>query len=274
MPDIILDKHGNEQLFDAVATTYDRSGPKFFTEWGKRLIELMPITPDLRVLDIAAGTGAVLIPAAQKVGPKGRVTGIDLSAEMVQEATRITQASGLHNVDFLKMDAEHLEFLDASFDAVTCGFGIFFLPDMDAAFREMYRVCKPGGFIGITVFDKTPASFTPGFPLLNQQVTAYKLPFVRMSHGSSFTPEEMKGMIERFGFRSTVTKSELYDLVYANTEEWWKCMLATGPRATLMLMDEETRARFKDEYCVKLKSLMKPDGLHMTVGVVYATAQK
>jgi len=274
MPDIVLDKQGNEQLFNEVATSYDRSGPKFFTEWGKRLIELMPITPGLRVLDIAAGTGAVLFPAAQKVGPKGRVTGIDLSGEMVQEARRIARSSGLSNVDFLKMDAEHLEFPDASFDTVTCGFGIFFCPDMNAAFREMYRVCKPGGYIGLTVFDKNPAPFTPGFPILNQQVTAYKVPYVRMSHGSSWTPEEMKGMIEQFGFRSTLTRSEFYDLVYSNAEEWWKCMLATGPRATIMLMDEETRARFKEEYCAKLQSMMKPDGLHIAVGAVYAIAQK
>ncbi len=274
MPDVILDKWGNERLFDAVATNYDRSGPKFFTDWGKRLIELMPITSDLHILDIACGTGAVLIPAAQKTGINGHVTGVDLSSEMVLEATRIAKLRDLGNVDFRKMDAEHLEFTDTSFDAVTCGFGIWFCPDMDAALREMYRVCKPGGFIGITVFDKNPPYLSPGFPVLNQLVTAYKVPYVRMAHGSTFTPEEIRGLIERFGFRSTLTRSETYDLIYANPEEWWNCMLATGPRATIMNMDEATRARFKVEYCVKMQSMMKPDGLHMAAGVVYAIAQK
>jgi len=274
MPDITLDKTGTNGLFDAVAATYDQSGPRFFTDWGKRLAELMPVASGLSVLDIAAGTGAVLIPTAERVGRNGHVTGIDLSAEIVREATHIAQSRCLENVEFIKMDAEHLDFLDASFDVITCGFGIFFIPDLDAALREMYRVCKPGGFIGIIVFNKTPVSFTPGFPLLNQLVGEYKVPFVRMAHGSAFTPEEIKGLIERPGFHSTLTRSETYDLVYANTEEWWNCMLATGPRATIINMDETTRARFKDEYCARLQSMMKPDGLHMAVGVIYAIAQK
>jgi ubiquinone/menaquinone biosynthesis C-methylase UbiE len=274
MPDITLDKQGNEQLFDAVATAYDQSGPKFFTDWGNRLIELMPVTPGQHILDVACGTGAVLFPASKKVNAIGRVTGIDLSSAMVQEATSIAKFNGLNNIDFRKMDAEHLEFPDASFDAVTCGFGIWFCPDMDAALREMYRVCKPGGFIGITVFDKTQPYLSPGFPVLNQLVTAYKVPYVRMAHGSTFTPEEIKGLIERFGFRSTLTRSETYDLVYANPEEWWSCMLATGPRATIMNMDEATRVRFKVDYCAKMQSMMKQDGLHMAAGVVYAIAQK
>jgi O-methyltransferase/aklanonic acid methyltransferase len=267
MADIILDKRMNEQLWDAASSSYGRVGPNYFTQCGMHLVDSLPIAPGMRMLDIATGTGSVLIPAAQRVGPNGHITGTDLSGEMIQEATRTASVSGLSNVNLLKMDAEHLNFPDASFDAVTCGFGIFFCSDMGAAFREMHRVCKLGGFIGITVFDKAPAPFTPGFPLFKQQGIAYKISLATTPRGISWTPEEMKGMLEQYGFRSTLTRSELHDLVYPNVEEWWKFLLTLGTRFAIMTMDEKTRVRFKDEYCAKLQALAKPDGLHITTAV-------
>lgn len=101
----------------------------------------------------------MLLPAARRVGPEGHVIGIDLSGAILHETERIAQAEGLTNVELLKMDAEHLEFPDQSFDAVTCAFAIFFFPNVDAALREMHRVLKPGGCLAITNFNKTPLPF-------------------------------------------------------------------------------------------------------------------
>ena len=66
------------------------------------------------------------------------------------------RADGLINVELHKMDAEHPEFPDKSFDIVTCAFALFLFPDIEAALREMYRICKPGGCIAMINFNKTP----------------------------------------------------------------------------------------------------------------------
>jgi ubiquinone/menaquinone biosynthesis C-methylase UbiE len=72
-------------VFSRAAATYDRLGPQFFAYFGQWLVEQAHLTPGADVLDVAAGRGAVLFPAAQQVGPSGRVWGTDLSAAMVRE---------------------------------------------------------------------------------------------------------------------------------------------------------------------------------------------
>lgn len=262
-----------EKTFDDAAVSYDRVGPSIFARFGERLVERMPITSGARVLDIATGKGAVLLPAARLVGTEGRVTGIDLSSAILREAERIAHAEGLTNVEFCKMDAEHLEFPDQSFDAVTCAFAIFFFPDVDAALREMYRVLKPGGCLAISNFNKTPLPFSPGVPMLIQQFMAYQ---VKMQTTTQFayTPHEVEALLGRSGFRSIETYSETNDIVYENVEDWWEFLLTLAPRATIMGMDEQVRERFKEEYLAKLRPMLGLDGLHISMGVSYALAKR
>jgi O-methyltransferase / aklanonic acid methyltransferase len=269
----VASKQVIEQIFDGAATSYDRTGPSIFTRWGKRLVEQLPLAPGARVLDVATGTGAVLLPAALSVGADGLVTGIDLSGAILQEAGRAVQAEGLTNVELRRMDAEHLEFPDQAFDVVTCAFGLFLFPDLEAALREMYRVCKPGGHIGVSVFGTTPLPFDPGLPLLFQQFVAYQVG-VQMPQQTAYTPEQVEALLGQSGFSSFETRSETNDIVYESPEDWWAFLLTVGPAATILGMDEETSARFKDEYLDTLHPMFLEDGLHMSVAVVYSIAQR
>lgn len=262
-----------EKIFDDAAISYDRVGPSIFTRFGERLVEHMPLAPGARVLDIATGKGAVLLPAARRVGPEGRVIGIDLSGAILQETERIARAEGLTNVELRKMDAEHLEFPDQSFDAVTCAFAIFFFPDVDAALREMYRVLKPGGCLAITNFNKTPLPFNPGVPMLIQQFMAYQVK-LQTTTQFAYTPQEVEALLSRSGFRSIETHSEMNDILYENPEDWWAFLLTLAPRATIMGMNEQVRARFKKEYLAKLRPMLGQDGLHLSLGVIYAFAKR
>ncbi len=260
-----------EQLFDGAAGLYDCAGPSLFAGFGAGLVDCMALAPGMKVLDVATGKGAVLLPMARLVGPAGHVTGVDLSGAIVREAERAARAAGLGNVDLRRMDAERLEFPDGSFDAVTCALSLFLMPDMDAALREMYRVCRPAGCVGVSFFDRTPPPFDPGWPLLLRQFQQYGKG-VRMPQPVVYAPEEVAAMLARAGFQAAVTQSETSDIVYATLEDWWLFQQTVGTRLTIQSMDEETRAAFKEEYLAKLRPMLKPDGFHVSVAVVYAVA--
>jgi len=269
----ILTKQMIEQIFDGSAKSYDRVGPSIFSQFGERLVEQIPLARGARALDVATGKGAVLLPAARRVGSEGQVTGIDLSGEILKEAERVVRAEGLTNVELRKMDAEHLEFPDHAFDVVTCAFALFLFPDTEAALREMYRVCKPGGYVAITSFGKKPPPFDPGLSILIQQFIDYQVRII-LPPQLTYTPQEMKALLSQFGFHSIKAHSETNDIVYARAEDVWAFTLTLPPGATILGMSEKTRERFKDEYLAKLRAASRQDGLHTSLGVVYTLAKR
>jgi arsenite methyltransferase len=107
------------------------------------------VAPGERVLDIGSGAGTDSLIAAQMVGPEGRVTGIDMTPEMLAKARSAAAALGATNVEFLEAEAEKLPFPDESFDVVISNGVIDLVPDKDAVFTEIFRVLAPGGRIQI-----------------------------------------------------------------------------------------------------------------------------
>jgi SAM-dependent methyltransferase len=110
--------------------------------------ELGRLEPGERVLDVGCGAGTDSLVAAQMVGPRGHVVGIDMTPEMLDKARRGAEELGA-NVEFVEADAERLPFPDESFDVVISNGVIDLIPDKDAVFAELYRVLKPGGRIQV-----------------------------------------------------------------------------------------------------------------------------
>ena len=107
------------------------------------------LQPGERVLDVGSGAGTDTLVAAQMVGAEGRVTGIDMTPEMLAKARAAAAEMGLPNVEFVDGEAEQLPFPDESFDVVISNGVIDLVPDKDAVFSEIFRVLKPGGRIQI-----------------------------------------------------------------------------------------------------------------------------
>ncbi|MBZ5599112.1 MAG: class I SAM-dependent methyltransferase [Acidobacteriia bacterium] len=101
--------------------------------------------PGMAVLDLASGTGEPAISLASKVGAEGHVTALDLSADLLKIAEERARQRGFTNVSTSQADAHHPQFPDASFDLVTCRFGVMFFSDPGRALCETHRVLKPGG---------------------------------------------------------------------------------------------------------------------------------
>ena len=103
------------------------------------------LTPGERVLDLGSGAGTDSLVAVQMVGRAGRVTGIDMTPEMLAKARAAAAEMGVANAEFVEGEAEQLPFADASFDVVISNGVIDLIPDKDAVFGELYRVLAPGG---------------------------------------------------------------------------------------------------------------------------------
>ena len=103
------------------------------------------LAPGERVLDLGSGAGTDSLIAAQMVGEDGRVTGLDMTPEMLAKARAAAAAMGMSNAEFVEGEAERLPFPDESFDVVVSNGVIDLIPDKDAVFAELFRVLAPGG---------------------------------------------------------------------------------------------------------------------------------
>jgi ubiquinone/menaquinone biosynthesis C-methylase UbiE len=120
---------------------------------GEMLCEAANVRAGQRVLDVAAGNGNATLAAARRWA---RVTSSDYVPALLEQGRARAQAEGLE-ISFQEADAEQLPFADGAFDVVLSTFGVMFTPNQERAARELLRVCRPGGAIGMANW--TPEGF-------------------------------------------------------------------------------------------------------------------
>jgi len=135
------------------------------------MLDMVPLSPGDRVLDVACGTGLVSLRLADRVGPGGEVLGIDISDQMVEAARRISSHLGVGNAGFLRSGAEQVPLADASFDAAVCGLGLMYVPEPLDALREMRRLVRPGGSVAAAVWGaRQRCGWAEIFPITDARV--------------------------------------------------------------------------------------------------------
>ena len=136
-------------MFDYIAPVYDRMNTLMTAGldggWRRAAVEATGATAGSAVLDVACGTGKLAGELAERVGPFGRVVGIDLSPTMIDLARDAFR--DVVQIEFRVGNALSLPFEDAGFDAATIAFGLRNLADFEAGFRQMARVVRPGGWV-------------------------------------------------------------------------------------------------------------------------------
>jgi len=147
---ISTNKSDSPRMFDRIAPRYDLlnrllSGRRDVA-WRKRLAANLPEQTDLEILDLATGTGDVLLSAFENRDNVGFGVGLDPAGRMLAVAQDKFQTAGFTDrVSFIRSDAMMLPFADGCFDAVTIAFGIRNVTDVSVALKEMGRILRPGG---------------------------------------------------------------------------------------------------------------------------------
>jgi demethylmenaquinone methyltransferase / 2-methoxy-6-polyprenyl-1,4-benzoquinol methylase len=151
-----LPSEGVRRMFDRIAPVYDAMNRLMTAgldrRWRRITVEHV-VRPGDRVLDACCGTGDLALAAARR---GGAVTGLDFSERMLERA-RAKDPS----VEWVRGDVLALPFAEASFDAVTVGFGIRNVDDLEACVRELRRVLRSGGRLGILEITRPTGVLAP-----------------------------------------------------------------------------------------------------------------
>ena len=147
-----------EEMFDSIAARYDLMNRLFSAgidmKWRKKTIGLLKKLEPKTVLDMATGTADMAILACRLLD-SDKITGLDLSAEMLELGRKKVEKEGLANkIELVKGDGEAISFPDNSFDAVMVAFGVRNFENLENGLREMLRVLKPDGKLVILEFSK------------------------------------------------------------------------------------------------------------------------
>jgi SAM-dependent methyltransferase len=227
-----------------------------------------------RVLDVATGPGVVAVAAAAVVGPTGQVLATDLAPEWAEVVAERCAAAGLDNVTFQAMGAEQLELADGSFDLVLCQFGLMFVPDPVQALREMRRVLRDGGRVGVSVWstlDRVKHETAQRFlaPYQPQLPPEQQLP----GPVSLGEPGLIEGYVAEAGFQDVTVQRHTFAIVYPNRQTYWQARTEGAHlRAALDALTPEQRQQLERDVLSELEQYRQGEALHLPSEAIYVTA--
>jgi SAM-dependent methyltransferase len=255
----------------ATANTYrDIHLPRIFAPWARILLEIVPVQPGQAVLDVATGPGTVAREAALQAGPRGRVTGVDISQAMLEVGRAWALAPGAAPIEYLEAPASAMPVPDAAFDVAYCQQGLQHMADPQAALREMRRALKPDGRIGLAVWVTSP------FGLFRELATTVGLP----SSGpqpSEFgrTADDLAAALRELGFHDVqVQARELTAVLEGGIPQALEVARATSLNVALVDAGAEQIAAFQTAVSRALEPLVHPDGVHLTSIANIASARR
>lgn len=136
--------------YESYAARYDRLVGSIVPDMGyrRKLVSAMGLVPGSRVLVVACGTGRDLGPLEAAIGPGGRITCVDLTEGMLNQARARAAKLGWTNIEFICADASQCS-LGTNYDAALCSFAMSVIPDYAGALANMSKALRPSGTIGI-----------------------------------------------------------------------------------------------------------------------------
>ncbi|MBW1598558.1 class I SAM-dependent methyltransferase [Streptomyces sp. JJ38] len=251
------------QAWDGLAESFDENITPLNLSLGERLLRLAGLRPDERFLDVAAGTGALAVPAA-RMG--AQVLAADFSPEMVARLAARARDEGLLGVEARVMDAQALDLDDGAFDLTGSLNGVTMLPELRRGLAEMVRVTKPGGRVMVAAFGAPPprtevigffvaavSAAVPGFtPPLDPPPPPFQLA----------DPERMRQELSDSGLRDVRVETVDWTMEIGSPEHLWEIVASGHPIGAMMAASvlREHRRAVRHELAARLRERAGGDG--------------
>lgn len=255
-----------KETFDTVSDGYDCKALRFFQASAEHMAFLLGLQGNENVLDVACGTGHAAL-AIAKLLPNGKVTAVDFSSGMLDQAQHKAALLDVRNVEFMEQDMQNLKFSDGFFDIAVCSFGIFFVEDMESQLLHIASKVRPGGRIMISNFQEN--YFHPLKDMLYDRLEAY---------GVQMPPQTWKRIASEVGCRQlfeyagitniTITRKNVgYHMESAL--QWWDVVWNAGFRRMVSQLPAKDQEQFKRKHLNEVETLRTSEGIWLDVGVLF-----
>jgi ubiquinone/menaquinone biosynthesis C-methylase UbiE len=236
--------------YDDASHDYEDASRDYWQHLSRRTVERLDLHPGERVLDVPCGTGPSLIAAAERVGPSGRVVGLDYAGQMVAIAREKVSRLGLGHVEVHVGDMTAITPPEEPYDAVVCVLGIFFVDDMPGVVRSFYELVRPGtGRLGVTVFGERFVD-----PLRDVFVDAVRevAPGLEVVQPWRRTADEsvLRRIFDDAGVGGVTIETDDDTIPLPSPGDWWRIVMGSALRRAVVDLGPdraaEVRARCDD----------------------------
>jgi ubiquinone/menaquinone biosynthesis C-methylase UbiE len=251
------------EAWDAIAEGYDRYVAPQEVDLANGALRLVGLEPGERLLDVAAGTGGLSLPAA-RLG--AQVLATDWSPAMIERFEARVREEGLSGAEGRVMDCHALDLPDDRFDVTGSQFGAMLVPDQPRALREMVRVTRPGGRVLLIAY---------GFPLelefiqfFSSALTAVAPEFPGLPDDPPplefqvSDPEVLRRRLTDAGLKDVRVERTAERSTFGSGQEMWDWVLNSNPIGGMMVADlsEDQRAQLRQVLDGMLRERAGPDG--------------
>lgn len=223
--------------WDAIACRFDRFTTPVTMELGDELVQRLGVSRGTRFLDVAAGTGALAIPAARR---GAEVLAVDIAPTMVERLRARVAADRLTNVEARVMDGCTLDLPDSGFDMVASLNGVSLFPDLGRGLSEMVRVTRPGGRVMVAAFGPPQKAEFLGFFLAALQSTVGGLTPPPMDAPLPFRladPERMHGALIGSGLSAVTVDRVVWSMAFRSGDHMWDVVTSSNPMGVELVAD-------------------------------------
>lgn len=224
--------------WESLATRFDDFVSPLTIGFGEQVVERLDVGPGTRFLDVAAGSGALAIPAARR---GAAVVAVDIAPTMIERLNARAAAEQLSNLEGRVMDGQALGLPDGTFDVSVSLNGVSLFPDLDGGLAELVRVTKPGGRVAIAAFAAPQrvefvACFisalqtaVPGTPSLPADPPP--LPF------QVADPEKLRGKLVEAGLTAIRVETATWEKRFESALHYWDTVRSGHPIAVQLTAD-------------------------------------
>jgi ubiquinone/menaquinone biosynthesis C-methylase UbiE len=271
--EFLLGLDNEDQLYNLVSDQFHDWTHGFYGAANRELLNHLHLTPNIRVMELACGTGHLAIEMARRVAP-GRVLGVDLSPQMIAKGREGAAAAGLKNLEFLERNIHHVlpEFKPGDFDVGVSCFALSYL-GCDFLLKEMRDILGDRGQVGITTSSLN--SLSEWQPLFLEFLGGGGMPLPSAS-AMSDVPQNSEDLAQRLakaGFERVRVESLSVPLKFNNAKEAASFLISAGWLSNyfFLLEDKAVRRQILEWACARVDEHHRNDP-HLSTSIEFLVA--